>query len=275
MLLIALLLASKDVWSLARKAAQVLCDVVSACVGCICLSLNHLLLIFLPFGVEDADFEMLPPLTFLDYQLAVWALLRAFRLLSLFLVCRGIRCLTDVVLHDLYVRIESGAFWQIIGRLWRCCLRLLCFLLIVVSSFQGSSNLVRVWHTFELFILLHVLLDLLGQENRPLRLLLCLVCSRRILLLCHFLVIVELDLLDDNKIEPVDILSHLTILAHHLSAWVVLGPLELRQPLLLLHVHLSMLASFEALCDALVRLLLGETLKLLQRLRPRLHDPNV
>ena len=86
MLLIALWLASKDIRSLARKAAQVLSDVISACIGCICLSLDHLLLIFLPFGVEDANFEVLPPLTFLNYQLAVWALLRAFRLLSLFLV---------------------------------------------------------------------------------------------------------------------------------------------------------------------------------------------
>ena len=165
MLLIVLLLASKDVWSLARKAPQVLRDVIGACVGCICLSLDHLLLIVLPFGVEDADFEMLPPLTFLDYQLAVWALLRAFRLLNLFLVCRVIRGLADVVLNDLYVRVESGAFRQIIGRLGRCCLRLLCLLLIVVSSLQGSPDLVRIWHTLELFILLHVLLDLLCQEN--------------------------------------------------------------------------------------------------------------
>lgn len=36
-----------------------------------------------------------------------------------------------------------------------------------------------------------------------------------------------------------------------------------------------MLASFEALGYASVRLLLGETLELLKRLRARLHDPNV
>ena len=104
---------------------------------------------------------------------------------------------------------------------------------------------------------------------------LCLVSSRRILLLCHFLVVVELDLLDDNKIEPIDILSHLAVLAHHLPTGVVLGALKLSQPLLLLHVHLSMFASFEALGNASVRLLLGETLELLKRLRARLHDPNV
>ena len=191
LLIAALLLASKDVWSLARKAAQVLRDVVGACVGCICLSLDHLLLVLFPFGVEDADFEMLPPLTFLDHQLAVWTLLRAFRLLSLFLVRRVICCFADIVLHDLYVRVESGAFWQIVGSLRRCCcLRLLCLLLIVFSSFHGSPNLVRVRHAFELLVLLHVLLDLLSQENRPLCLLLCFVSSCRILLLCHFLVVV-------------------------------------------------------------------------------------
>ena len=54
------------------------------------------------------------------------------------------------------------------------------------------------------------------------------VSSRSILLLCHFLVVVELDLLDDNKIEPIDILSHLAVLAHHLPAGVVLGALKLR-----------------------------------------------
>ena len=69
------------------------------------------------------------------------------------------------MLNDLDVRVESGAFRQIIGRLGCCCLRLLCLLLIVVSSFQGSPDLVRIWHTLELFVLLHVLLDLLCQEN--------------------------------------------------------------------------------------------------------------
>ena len=108
---------AEDVWSLTREAAQVLGDVIGARVGCIRLPLDHLLLILLPLGVEDANFEVLPPLAFQDHQLAVWALLRAFGLL-LSLLCGFVGGrLADVVLHDLDVRVKSGAFRQIIDRL--------------------------------------------------------------------------------------------------------------------------------------------------------------
>ena len=135
--------------------------------------------------------------------------------------------------------------------------------------------MVRVGHALQLLVLLHVLLDLLGQEDGPLRLLLGLVSGRCILLLCHLLVVVELDLLHDHEVEPVHVLRHLAILAHHLSV-LVLVAFELCQPLLLFHVHLAMLAGLEALSDATACLAsFRKTLKLLQRLHLGLHDANV
>ena len=85
------------------------------------------------------------------------------------------------------------------------------------------------------------------------------------------MVIVELNLLDDNKIEPIYILSHLAVFAHQLPTRVILGTLKLCQPLLLLHVHLTMLTSFEALGDASTRLPLSEALEPLQCLHSWCH----
>ena len=106
MLLIILLLATKDVWALACKAAQVLRDVIGACIGRICLPFDHLLLVFLPLGIEDADLEVLSPLAFLNNKLAVGALLRAFRLLSLLLVRGVIRSFTNIVLHNFDIGVK-------------------------------------------------------------------------------------------------------------------------------------------------------------------------
>ena len=97
---------------------------------------------------------MLPPFALLDDELAVGALLSAFRLRSFFLVSGVIGCLSNIVFDDLHLWVERGSFGQILGSR---CDGLLFF------SIDGCTYLVRIRHALQLFVLLHVLLDLLSE----------------------------------------------------------------------------------------------------------------
>lgn len=215
------LVLTKNVGSLARESTQVLSDFICTCICFVRLPFSDLLVLLFPLGIHDANFEVLSPLALYNHLLAVGTLLSAFLL-------RRFLCLVSwpshIVFHNFHLRIEGSSLWQLICRLDCLALRLCCY-----------ADLVRIGHAFQLFVFSHVHLDLLLDKCR----LFCLSLSLCVLqLLLHFLVVIKFNLLNDHKVKPVDILSHLAVF------WlpVALRVLKSSELLLLVHVHLPVLA---------------------------------
>jgi hypothetical protein len=135
--LLLVLLAAKNIWSLAGKSAQVLCYIVSTCKRRICLPLYQLLLLFFPFRVHDTYLEMLSPVTFRNILLAIRALLGPFSLerVSFSLVY----CLAHIVFNHFHFWVECRPSRQLFSGL--------CFN-ICVLRFNRNTNLARIWHAF-------------------------------------------------------------------------------------------------------------------------------
>ena len=150
------LLATENIRPFVSKATQVLSDIISACKGCICLPLDHMLLFLFPFGVEHAHFEVLSPFNLLDNWLTVRALLRSFRLWNLTFVSGIFSRLAHIVFYNFHLGIKCRSFGQVVSL--HDFARLL-----IISLYCATSDLIRIRHALEFLIFLHVLLHLFCQ----------------------------------------------------------------------------------------------------------------
>lgn len=187
---------------LVGKPPEVLRDLLACGQRVLILPLNPLLLLIFPLAIHDADFEMITPVRLQDVLLAVRTLLVVGPVLLLFLRS------AHVVLPHYHVRVKG-------------LVDLGCLLLGLLRRLVVQDRLV-----------LH---------NLPLETLLLspqalLVFVHELLLRQDFLIVIELDLLHDNEVVPVDV-----VLCHLLIA-LVLSPLGLRDSLLLVQPQLSLLS---------------------------------
>ena len=90
-----------------------------------------------------------------------------------------------------------------------------------------------------------------------------------ILLLCHFLVVVQFNLLDDHEIMPIDVFCHLTVL----QIGAILTLFKFGDTLLVIKVGLTLLTSASTLLDP--RLAICKGLDSLERLTLRLDHTAV
>ena len=259
-------LRTEDVRAFAGEATKVLCDVICPCKARVRLPLDQLLLLLFGLSIHHTNLEVLLPIAPIDLLLAVWALLSPFSLLLRSLSTLrifSIGRLSHIVLDYFHVGIECRpTLWQ---AHFFCDLdlvnwRFLFFLSLLISPFffiSRTAKLIRIWHLAQLLILSHVLLDLLLDGRISASLLLC-TGYRSIHLLCHLLVVVEIDLLDDDEVEPVHILSHLAVLYLVAPSFIF----HLLDLLLVGLVQLSGLSCPSGLLDTQV--LVSITLKFLQ-----------
>ena len=141
---------------------------------------------------------------------------------------------------------------------------------------RGITNSYLVWirHTLQLFILLHMQFHLLLQQRRLFVVLfVChfyhlLICF---LLLCHFLIIIQLNFLNNHEVVPVNVFRiHCTIF---IIEFCVINGLLLSKLLLLSLVHLAKLTSLANFIDSLRRL--SKILVPLKSFIFRCHDSTV
>ena len=238
--------------SLGCKSSQILCDLIT-CTWRVISSLDHLLLLLLPFRIQSTYFEMFSnPFTFSYHLLAI----RTFHCATWFLsvsTSRLIRSasLSYVVFLYLHIRIKCRAFWQLLS--FSLCLRIcldnfnvwLLWLTLTIWIHLNQSYLIRIRHTLQLFILLHMHLDLLLKEGRLLIMVVFCYFYHLIisfLLFHHFFIIVKFNFLHYYEIMPIDFFrGHLTVFFIKFRVICSLLP---RYLLLLSLVHLPMFPCF-------------------------------